>query len=123
MCDRVGIMSDTFVYVKIEVFIPNEYVNALRDGLGEIGVGRIGNYDHCISISDVRGYWRPLAGAVPYAGEIGEISSGQECKVEVNCKQKDVNEALRVMRDIHPYDKPLINVIPLLNHEFEGLEL
>jgi hypothetical protein len=79
-------------------------------------VGHIGNYDHCISISKVRGYWRPLAGATPYQGEIGKISEGEEYKVEVNCKREQVSDALSVIRRIHPYDEPLINIIPLVNH-------
>ena len=71
--------------VKFEFFVPEEYIELIRDQLHEIGVGRIGNYDHCISITDVRGYWRPIAGATPFQGRIGEISSGSEYKVEVNC--------------------------------------
>jgi len=75
-----------FVDVKLEIFIPEQFVKALSDELGKINVGRIGNYDHCISISAVKGYWRPLAGASPYDGEIRVLSSGMECKVKVNCK-------------------------------------
>ena len=110
-------------YVKIEVFIPAEYVEMLRDRLHEVGVGRIGNYDHCVSVSVVTGYWRPLAGTNPYAGKIGEISKGEERKVEVSCREESVEEALAAIRAIHPYDKPLINIVKLLNHKYEGLEL
>lgn len=105
-----------FPYVKIELFIPEPYIEALRDELHKVNVGHIGNYDHCISISKVRGYWRPLAGATPYQGEIGKISEGEEYKVEVNCKREQVSDALSVIRRIHPYDEPLINIIPLVNH-------
>lgn len=105
-------------HVKIELFIPEQFVETLRDELNVINVGHIGNYDHCISITHVRGYWRPLAGAVPYQGEIGKINEGTECKVEVNCRQEYVAEAIKVIRRIHPYDEPLINIIPLVNHLF-----
>ena len=115
-------MVEKTKYVKIEIFIPEEYIVSLRDGLNKIGVGRIDNYDHCLSITVVQGYWRPLANAVPYAGEIGEISFGEERKVEVNCEEEIVDEALKVIREIHPYDRPLINIIALLNHNYEGLD-
>lgn len=108
-----------FFRIKIEVFVPEDYIETLRDELNKVNVGRIGNYDHCLSITHVRGYWRPLAGAHPYQGEIGKISAGTECKVEVNCKREDVSEALKVIRRVHPYDEPLINLIPLVNHLFE----
>jgi len=109
-----------FSHVKIELFIPEEFVETLRDSLAMVNVGRIGNYDHCISVSNVRGYWRPLPGANPYQGEVGVISQGAECKVEVNCRKEDVNNALRVIRQVLPYDEPVINIIPLVNHLFNS---
>lgn len=108
-----------FPIVKIELFIPDQFIELLRDELSKVNVGRIGNYDNCISITSVRGYWRPLVGASPYDGEIGKISEGTESKVEVNCHWEDVENALRVIRSIHPYDEPLINIVPLLNHFFK----
>ncbi len=107
-----------FPVVKIECFIPDEFVEVLRDELNKINVGRIGNYDNCISITTVRGYWRPLEGSNPYNGEIGKICEGTESKIEVNCRWEDVENALRVIKSIHPYDEPLINIVPLLNHLF-----
>ncbi|MCK6629681.1 MAG: cytochrome C biogenesis protein [Anaerolineae bacterium] len=108
-----------FTDVKIEIFIPEVYIEALRDELHRVNVGKIGDYDHCMSITTVRGYWRPLVGAEPYQGEIGQISEGYECKVEVNCKREYIRDALKVIKTIHPYDEPLINIVPLVNHLFE----
>ncbi len=105
--------------VKIEVFIPDEYVDSLRFELGKVNVGVIGDYDHCASITNVRGYWRPLEGAHPYNGEIGKISQGTESKVEVNCTAEYVTEPLKAIRRIHPCEEPLINIIPLANHLFQ----
>lgn len=106
--------------VKIEIYIPESYIEQLRDQLHTINVGHIGNYDHCMSITAVRGYWRPLPGAAPYNGKIGAVSEGTECKVEVIAPWERVRDAVRVTRHIHPYDEPLINIIPLANHLFSG---
>lgn len=111
-------MSTIYDY-KIEVFLPEELVIPLRDELAKVNVGVIGNYDHCIAFSLVRGTWRPLEGSNPYDGKVGEISEGIEAKVEVNCKQENVRGALQVIRRVHPYDEPLINIIPLANSLFE----
>ncbi len=108
-----------FTYVKLEIFIPQEYALKLRDELAKIGVGRIGNYDHCIAISPVQGYYRPLPGADPFEGKTGKISEMAEQKIEVNCERALVNEAMKVIRSVHPYEEPLVNVIPLANHLFE----
>ena len=104
-------------FVKIEVFIPEAFVDKLRERLNKVGAGHIGNYDHCLSVTTVKGYWRPLADAIPYDGEIGKVSFGEERKIEVNCPEEKVEEALKAIREIHPYDRPLINIIKLLNHK------
>ena len=75
---------DQFEMVKLEIFIPEEYIEPLREALHAAGAGRVGNYDHCMSATQVLGYWRPLEGAEPYQGKIGEIEEGKECKVEID---------------------------------------
>jgi len=109
---------ENFTDVKLEIFAPQEYALKIRDGLARIGVGRIGNYDHCLAISPVQGYYRPLPGADPFEGKIEKISEVKEYKIEVNCRRELVNQAIKVIRKVHPYEEPLINVIPLANHLF-----
>jgi len=108
-----------FMEVKLEIFTPQEHTLKLRDELAKIGVGVIGNYDHCVAISSVQGYYRPLPEANPFEGEVGSISEVAEYKLEVNCKRELVNEAIKVIRSTHPYEEPLINIIPLANHLFQ----
>ena len=108
-----------FTDVKLEIFSPQEYALKIRDELAKIGVGVIGNYDHCVALTAVRGFFRPLQGADPFEGEVGNISEVAEYKVEVNCKRDLVGEAIKVIRSVHPYEEPLINVIPLANHLFD----
>jgi hypothetical protein len=110
---------EDFADVKLEIFVPQEYALKIRDHLAKIGVGRLGDYDHCVAISQVQGYFRPLPGANPFDGEIGRIQETIEAKVEVNCKRGLVNEAIQVIRRVHPYEEPLVNIIPLANHLFD----
>jgi hypothetical protein len=100
--------------VKIEILVPCGYVVPLREALHLVGAGRVGNYDHCLSVAQVTGFWRPLAGAQPYDGVAGAISEGAECKMELRCPRALIAEAVRAIRRIHPYEEPVINVIPLL---------
>jgi hypothetical protein len=115
---RISVMEN-FTDVKLEIFVPQEYALKIRDELSKIGVGRIGSYDHCVAIYPVKGYYRPLPGADPFEGEIGKISEVAEYKVEVNCKRELVNKAMKVIRSVHPYEEPLVNVMLLANHLFE----
>ncbi len=110
-------MND-FTEVKIEVFIPAEFLDALREALAGAGAGQIGRYDHCCTVMEVRGYWRPLEGANPFQGAVGQVEQGTECKVEVNCKRERVEAVLKAIRGVHPYEQPVVNILPLLNHCF-----
>ncbi|NFK10975.1 cytochrome C biogenesis protein, partial [Clostridium botulinum] len=58
-----------FELFKIETFIPEEYVKKLREALNHIGALTVGgNYDSCMTISRVKGSWRPLGGYTPFNG-------------------------------------------------------
>jgi hypothetical protein len=110
---------ENFTDVKLEIFVPQEYALKIRDELAKIGVGRIGSYDHCVAISPVQGYYRPLPGAEPFEGQVGKINEIAEYKIEINCERALVNQAIKVIRRVHPYEEPLVNVIPLANHLFD----
>lgn len=60
------INMQNFTDVKLEIFIPQEYALQIRDELAKIGVGVIGDYDHCVAVSPVKGYFRPLDGTNPF---------------------------------------------------------
>ena len=107
-----------FTDVKLEIFVPQDHALNLCDELARIGVGVIGNYDHCMALIPVRGFFRPVEGANPFEGEVGKISEVAEYKLEVNCKRELINEALIVIKQVHPYEELLINIIPLANHLF-----
>ncbi|MCA1899267.1 MAG: divalent cation tolerance protein CutA [Chloroflexi bacterium] len=107
-----------FTDVKLEIFVPQEYALKIRDELAKIGVGRIGNYDHCVALIPARGFFRPLPGSNPFSGEENKITETAEYKLEVNCRRELAEEAVKVVKKNHPYEEPLINVIPLANHLF-----
>ena len=105
-------MAD-FEYCKLEIFLPETHLAALQAALQEADAGHIGHYDCCLSYSPVTGCWRPLEGTAPYLGRIGEISSEPELKVEVTCRTERVEETVAAVKRVHPYEEPVINVIPL----------
>lgn len=107
-----------FSYCKLEIFIPETHLPVLQEALQEVDAGHIGGYDCCLSYSRVTGCWRPLAGAVPYLGRVGEISAEPELKVEAVCLTARVDETVEAVKRIHPYEEPVINVIPLYRTGF-----
>ena len=107
-----------FAYCKLEIFIPETHLASLQKALWEADAGHIGNYDCCLSYSPVTGCWRPLAGTTPYLGTHGEISSEPEVKVEVTCRTENVDQTVDAVKAVHPYEEPVINVIPLYRTSF-----
>ncbi|WP_326975247.1 divalent cation tolerance protein CutA [Caproicibacter sp. BJN0012] len=102
-----------FEFCKMEIFVPKSHLEAIRRALQSADAGHIGNYDSCLSYSEVTGCWRPLEGSHPYRGEQNRICAEKECKVEVICKKDSVEETIRAVKAAHPYEVPVINVIPL----------
>ena len=55
-----------------------------------------------------------MEGASPYLGTAGEISREPEVKVEVTCRVERLEETVEAVKAVHPYEEPVINVIPLI---------
>ena len=104
---------------KIEIFIPDEYVEKLMCELNKIGACGVGNYDYVASYTKVKGSWRPLEGASPFDGEIGKITYAEETKIEIMVLENIVRDTISVIKSVHPYEEPVYNVIQLRNHLFE----
>ena len=100
-------------YYKLEIFIPETHFRALQEALQDADAGHIGNYDSCLSYSRVTGTWRPLEGTTPYIGTEGEVSEEPELKVEVTIRAEALDRVMRAIKAVHPYEEPLINVLPL----------
>lgn len=107
-----------FKYCKLEIFLPPTHLEVVQKALQEVDAGHIGNYDSCMSVSPVTGYWRPLEGCDPYIGTNGEISCEPELKVEVTVYRENVDKTIEAVKKVHPYEEPVINVIPLWRTSF-----
>ena len=100
-------------FLKLEIFLPETHLAAMQDALRAVDAGHIGNYDCCLSYSRVMGTWRPLPGTAPYIGEEGKISCEPELKIEVTIRAERLAETLAAVKKAHPYEEPVIHVIPL----------
>ena len=99
---------------KLEIFAPETHFRMIQDSLQAAGAGRIGCYDCCLAYSHVTGAWRPLEGSSPFIGKTGERCEEPEVKIEVNVTDDRLEETIKAIRAVHPYEEPLINVIPLI---------
>ena len=98
---------------KLEIFLPETHLEAVQEALWSVDAGHIGAYDRCMSWSRVHSCWRPLTGTDPFLGTPGELCRAEELKIEVCCLGERLEETLAAVRAAHPYEEPVINVIPL----------
>ncbi len=104
--------------VKIIVTIPLENVEEVRNAICETGAGVIGNYTHCSMSTKCVGTFKPTDEANPYIGEKNNLEFVDEEKLEVVCDVKKVKEVISMLRKVHPYEEPAIDIIPLIDESY-----
>lgn len=106
-------MTD-FPCCKLEIFIPESHLSVLQQALWETDAGHIGKYDCCLSYSPVTGCWRPLGGIAPLSWHSGAAPYRARAEGGSRLSHRGGVEAvLAAVKRVHPYEEPVINVIPL----------
>lgn len=103
--------------VKIIVTSPIENADEIKIALGNAGAGVIGNYSHCSTSERCIGTFKGNDNANPYIGEKNKLEIVNEEKIEVQCDISIVKDVLKKLREVHPYEEPAIDIIPLINEE------
>ncbi len=96
---------------KLTVYVPPDAAAVVRAALAEAGAGVIGDYDLASFSSAGVGRFRPLAGAEPAIGTVGELETVEEVRVEVVLPRGRRADVVRAMRTAHPYEEPAFDVI------------
>lgn len=103
--------------VKIIVTVPVENSEEVRNAICDEGAGIIGNYTYCTISTKCIGTFKPSDNANPYIGENNKLEFVEEEKLEARCDINIVKKVLKRLREVHPYEEPAIDVIPLIDEE------
>ena len=103
--------------VKIFVTVPLKNVDNVRKAMCEAGAGFIGNYSFCTSSTKCIGTFIPNENANPHIGTKNKLEFVKEEKIEAICDIKDVKNVLVKIREVHPYEEPAIDIVPLLDEK------
>jgi len=98
---------------KLVVFAPTGSADALRTALSEAGAGRLGDYDSCSWSTSGEGRFRPLDGASPAIGQVGELEVVEEVRIEAVVPRGRRTAVVRALLAAHPYEEPAFDVVPL----------
>ena len=99
-----------FEYKKVTVFVPESSAGAVREAMAKAGAGKLGRYDSCAYETHGTGYFRPLAGAHPAVGCVGETARVPEVRVEAICKASLLDRVMDGVRRVHPYEEPAFDI-------------
>jgi dinuclear metal center YbgI/SA1388 family protein len=98
---------------KLTVYVPLADADRVRAALSEAGAGRIGEYEAASFSSPGEGRFRPMEGASPTIGEVGQLEVVGEERVEVVVDRRRRAEVIGAMLAAHPYETPAWDVVAL----------
>ena len=107
---------------KLEVYVPTDSAEILRNALFVAGAGNIGFYDECSFTIQGEGTFRPLEGSNPVTGTHNERENANEVLINVIFEDYKTNQILFAMKENHPYEEVAYQLITLENdNQYTGL--
>lgn len=98
---------------KLSFYVPESYLEIVKNALFEQGAGKLGNYDHCCWQTRGEGQYRPLENSHPFQGKTHEISKEPEFLVEMVCEDHLLDDVIDALLKSHPYEIPAFSAWPV----------
>lgn len=95
---------------KWVAMVPTADTERVRAALFDAGAGELGDYRECSWTVTGAGQFRPLDGANPALGSVGDLESVVEDRVEVIAPRSARSRVLSALRAAHPYEEPAFDV-------------
>ena len=108
-------MEIEFSKVKIFVTAPKENIETIRNAVCGVGAGVIGDYSYCTFAGVGIGSFVPNEKANPHIGTNNKLEFVEEVKLEFVCDIANVKTVLKNLREVHPYEEPAIDIVPILD--------
>ncbi len=103
---------------KLITFCPVKHLEIVRTALFEAGAGQIGNYDSCSFNAVGKGTFRALENANPFVGELNQLHTEEEIKIETIFPSYLENKIIKALLASHPYEEVAYDIISLENDSF-----
>jgi hypothetical protein len=101
--------------VYISVTVPESVIDDVLAAVASAGGGEIGEYTHCAFTNVGVGRFKPSHSANPHVGTRGKINAEPEWRLETTCPRERAKAVVQAIRSVHPYEEPVIYVLPLLD--------
>ena len=100
---------------KLVTFVPEKYLDVVRQEIFEAGAGTIGNYDQCSFNTEGIGSFRGGENTNPFLGERGELHFETEIRIETIFPKYLKNRVIEALIKSHPYEEVAYDIYPLEN--------
>jgi dinuclear metal center YbgI/SA1388 family protein len=102
-------------FLKLIVYVPEDYQQAVAEAVFSAGAGEIGAYDQCSFRSRGTGTFRAGDGTRPFIGEVGRGEEVEEIRLETIVPRRKLGRVLEKMLKAHPYEEVAYDLVPLQN--------
>lgn len=92
-------------------YVPCSHTESVLAAVFAAGAGAIGDYRECAFVVTGRGRFRPMTGADPAFGVVGELTILDEDRIEVVLPRSARTAVLAALVAAHPYEEPAYHVI------------
>ncbi|MGV1008304.1 MAG: hypothetical protein ACOYBY_06810 [Dermatophilaceae bacterium] len=93
-------------------YVPAQDTDRVLAAMFAAGAGAIGAYRECAFVSPGIGQFRPLEGADPAIGRVGELEHVPEQRIELVLPRALRDSVVAALRAAHPYQEPAFHVLP-----------
>ena len=104
--------------LKLINYVPESHLESTKQAIFSAGAGGIGNYEHCAWQVKGIGQFKPVKGADPYIGELGELEQVDEWRVETIVIEENAKTVAKALKASHPYEEPAFEFIQIIEIDF-----
>jgi dinuclear metal center YbgI/SA1388 family protein len=121
MAEQLGLLNVTVLsplegkLIKLVTYIPEKYLDKVRNAVFEAGAGAIGNYDQCSYTLQGKGSFRGNELTEPFVGEKGKIHFEDEVRFETVMFSHLRNNVVKALIGSHPYEEVAYDLYSLEN--------
>lgn len=128
ICNHLGLKNLKILQPKknnlkqLNVYVPKEYSERVKEALFSAGAGNIGFYDECSFKIEGNGTFRPIEGSNPFSGKQNVRENAEEDIVSVIFESFKQNQIISAMKSAHPYEEVAHQIYQLENeNQYSGL--
>lgn len=128
ICNLLGLKNLKILQPKknnlkqLNVYVPKDYSEKVKEALFSAGAGNIGFYDECSFKVEGKGTFRPTEGSNPFSGEQNVRENADEDMISVIFESFKQNQLIAAMKSAHPYEEVAHQIYQIDNeNQYSGL--